>query len=335
MRPGARAFIRPGGAVSGLVSGGCLEKDLAERAHGLSAAAPARLVTYDLRDDAEIDFGLGIGCKGKLTLLIEQIDPSDRENACERLDMLWSSAEPRGAACALVLDGDAAGARLFYVEDGGVPSGPAGIVDLQLAAALRRACQEAIGAGRSRLVSVGAGAQRAFVEYLPRRPTLAIFGAGADAIPVVQRAKALGWRVTLWDQRESAIAQDGFAACDERHVVEVARMAAAAAALRAAAVLVMTHNYRADLEVLRGVASVGAPYVGLLGPRERARELRAALAQAGVQLGPIFSPAGLDLGAETPEAIALAIIAEIHAVLCGRTGGSLRHRGGPIHERTD
>ncbi len=330
MRPGARTFISAGGEVSGLVSGGCLERDLAERARALSAAEPVQLVTYDLRDDAEIDFGLGFGCKGKLTILLERIDPSDPTNVCEHLDALWHSAEPRSAVCALILDGAQLGARLWHCEDRVCR---VKIGDSPLAQVLARACVDVRSGGRSRIVSAGGG--RAFVEYLPRRTTLAIFGAGLDAVPVVLRARALGFRVTLWDQRESALAQAAFAACEERHVIAVSDMAAAAAGIAADAVLVMTHNYRADLAVLRGLAAAPPVYVGLLGPRERALELRTELGQAGVILGPLFSPAGLDLGAETPEAIAIAIIAEIHAVLCGRPGGSLRHRGGPIHERVD
>ena len=139
--------VSAGGEVSGLVSGGCLERDLAERARALSAAEPVQLVTYDLRDDAEIDFGLGFGCKGKLTILLERIDPSDPTNVCEHLDALWHSAEPRSAVCALILDGAQLGARLWHCEDRVCR---VKIGDSPLAQVLARACVDVRSGGRSR-----------------------------------------------------------------------------------------------------------------------------------------------------------------------------------------
>ncbi|WP_394832596.1 XdhC family protein [Pendulispora rubella] len=305
MRPGARAFITPRGGVVGLVSGGCLEKDLAEHARALSVDAPRRLVVYDLRDEDDIDFGLGLGCKGKLTIVIEPIDPHDPANPLERLRAFWNQRPPSPGVVVTALD------------------------EARPATALERECTEVLRAGKSRIVALDG--KRYFVEYLAPRMSLAIFGAGPDAVPVVHRAKALGWWVALWDHRESALANDGFSTCDERHLVPVAGLARAAAEARTTAALVMTHHYRADAEILRGLAGRQLPYVGLLGPRDRARALFEELAEPVLEN--LHSPAGLDVGAGTPEAIALSIIAEIHAVLHGRSGGSLRHRGGPIHDR--
>ncbi|WP_394843147.1 XdhC family protein [Pendulispora brunnea] len=305
MRPGARAFITPQGGVIGLVSGGCLEKDLAEHARALSPEVSRRLVVYDLRDDDDIDFGLGLGCKGKLSIVIERIDPHDRANPLERLLAFWNQRPPSPGVVVTALD------------------------EARSAAALEHECTEVLRSGKSRMVALEG--KRYFVEYLAPRTALAIFGGGPDAIPVVHRAKSLGWWVALWDHRESALVNEAFSACDERHLVPIAGLARAAAEARASAALVMTHHYRADVEVLRGLAGQRLPYVGLLGPRERARALFEEL--AGPVPEHLHSPAGLDVGAGTPEAIALSIVAEIHAVLHGRSGGSLRHRGGPIHDR--
>lgn len=306
MRPGARAFITPQGDVMGLVSGGCLEKDLAEHARALSLEVPRRLVVYDLRDDDDIDFGLGLGCKGKLTILLERIDPRDRANPMERLEAFWNQRPPSPGVLAAALD---------------VASEEAALAD---------ECADVLRTGKTRTVELDG--KRFFVEYLAPRTSLAIFGAGPDAVPVAHHAKALGWQVALWDHRESALASDGFSVCDERHLVPVVGLARAVAEVRASAVLVMTHHYRADLEILRGLAVRRLPYVGLLGPRARTRALLEELGGREA-LEHVHSPAGLDVGAETAEAIALSIIAEIHAVLHGRSGGSLRHRGGPIHDR--
>jgi xanthine/CO dehydrogenase XdhC/CoxF family maturation factor len=173
----------------------------------------------------------------------------------------------------------------------------------------------------------------AFIEPAPRRPTLAIFGAGPDAAPLVRLASELGVRVTLRDHREHALAQSAFAGCAERRLVPASRRTDDAAELRASAALVMTHHYEADLAILRGLAAVDLPYVGVLGPAHRGADLRRDLARAGVTLRDLHSPVGLDIGADAPEAIALSILAEILAVLHGRDGGFLRDRRGAIHER--
>jgi xanthine/CO dehydrogenase XdhC/CoxF family maturation factor len=98
----------------------------------------------------------------------------------------------------------------------------------------------------------------------------------------------------------------------------------------------MTHDYLTDLELARVLAPRSLLYLGLLGPRKRGERLLADLARHGPalsaeQLSRIRTPAGLDIGAESPEEIALSIAAEITAALSGRSGGPLRERGGPIH----
>ncbi len=102
-------------------------------------------------------------------------------------------------------------------------------------------------------------------------------------------------------------------------------------------VLVMTHHYLHDRAILAGVLASKAPYVGLLGPKRRAEDLLADLAAQGVRfddddLARLHAPAGLDLGGDGPEAIALSVVGEILAVARGRSGGWLRDRKGPIND---
>jgi xanthine/CO dehydrogenase XdhC/CoxF family maturation factor len=101
----------------------------------------------------------------------------------------------------------------------------------------------------------------------------------------------------------------------------------------------MTHNYLQDRDLLRGFLATPARYIGMLGPRLRTEKILDELATSGVTItaedrSRIYGPIGLDIGGEGPEAIALALLAEIHAVEAGRTGGMLRHRRGPIHAPT-
>jgi len=102
----------------------------------------------------------------------------------------------------------------------------------------------------------------------------------------------------------------------------------------------MNHNYPQDLAALGALLPTPIRYLGVLGPKRRTARLLADLAARGVvatdaQLARIYGPVGLDIGAETPDEVALAIVAEMKAVLAGRRGGSSRERTGTLHERTD
>jgi xanthine/CO dehydrogenase XdhC/CoxF family maturation factor len=99
----------------------------------------------------------------------------------------------------------------------------------------------------------------------------------------------------------------------------------------------MTHHFLHDLDILEFLLGTEAPYVGILGPRQRTENLLRELERRGARRDParlarLYGPLGLDIGADTPEEIALAALAEVRAVLSRRAGGSLRERTGPLHE---
>jgi xanthine dehydrogenase accessory factor len=154
----------------------------------------------------------------------------------------------------------------------------------------------------------------AFVQNVQPPIQLIIFGDGPDSSPLRSFAETLGWRVC-----ELAHAGDLhlLTSTDER-----------------TAAIVKSHNYGRDFVALRHLLQLGLRYVGLLGPRQRRDQLLNALLDAGVAVeSELFAPAGFDLGAETPEEIALAIVSEIQSVFADASGGSLRNRRAPIHER--
>jgi xanthine dehydrogenase accessory factor len=168
---------------------------------------------------------------------------------------------------------------------------------------------------------------------------LLVCGAGADAIPVVRLAAMTGWLVTVVDHRPSFAIAERFP--DAERVLrldasqEDGMLASVVRLDEFAAAVVMGHaatHDRARLHELLGVP--GLRYLGVLGPRRRTMELlEGASGVAPGELPPhVFAPVGLDIGAETPEEIALAIVSECAAVLAGRAPRSLRDRGGPIHE---
>ncbi|MEB3294210.1 MAG: XdhC family protein, partial [Synechococcales bacterium] len=167
--------------------------------------------------------------------------------------------------------------------------------------------------------------------------SLLIFGAGHDAIPLVEQAKWLGWTVTLCDHRPGYTNRDRFPGADHIIFCEPEQVAQYQLALTPqTAAVVMTHAYLRDQFLLKTLLPSVVPYIGLLGPKRRSQQILQELQQSGLfftnqQLQRLHSPIGLDLGAETPQEIALAIVAEIQAVFAQRSGGWLRDRSAPIH----
>jgi xanthine dehydrogenase accessory factor len=202
------------------------------------------------------------------------------------------------------------------------------------------AAGEQLWAGRSQVRELPGGV-RAFVEVLEPPLRLVICGAGHDAIPLVELAAGLGWKPVVVDDRERFLNAERFPSAASFVQVERPADAGAAVALdERTAVIVMSHNYLRDVHYVKGFLGTPVAYLGVLGPTARRDRLLADLARDGVEpskddLEKMHGPAGLDLGGDGPEEIAAAIVAEILAVRRGRSGGFLRDRPGPIHERSE
>jgi xanthine dehydrogenase accessory factor len=192
-----------------------------------------------------------------------------------------------------------------------------------------------------RSLATRSGAVRVFVEVIEPPHRLVVCGAGHDAIPVVASAAVLGWKVIVVDDREAFLDARRFPSAAGFVRVEHGAESARAAGLdRRTFVIVMSHNYLRDKEYLRSLVGSDVAYIGMLGPRARTDRLLSELRGEGVQpsaedLDKIHGPAGLDLGSEGPQEVAAAIVGEMLAVRNGRSGGHLRERTGPIHERTE
>ncbi|MEO5956156.1 MAG: XdhC family protein, partial [Nitrospiraceae bacterium] len=147
----------------------------------------------------------------------------------------------------------------------------------------------------------------------------------------------LGWHVTVVDPRPGHAIRTRFPLADALIVCRPEEVCERIALDRSTVAVVMTHNFLHDAELLRALVPSPLRYLGLLGPKQRAQRLLDGVREQGVVLsqshpGLIYGPMGLDIGADTPDEIALAVIAEIQAVLTGRLGGMLRTREGPLHE---
>jgi xanthine dehydrogenase accessory factor len=354
-RPGARMLLTEDGRTFGTISGGCLERDVAERAASIFGSRDARLITYDTRGDEEIVWGLGLGCNGVVRVLLESLrEGSEGERALLFVDERLRSRS-RGV-CATVVAAGAdsstdvdsqggagrsfeAGARVLF--DDKLDAVCESFVDDDFddfAARVRSDALEALAGGRSRTRIYEARGRRVEIFYdviRPPRP-LVVFGAEQDALPLVRQARAVGWRVTIVDTRARRASVERFAEADEVLLCRAEEVGAHVPLSEETAAVVMTHNFLDDVELLRALLPSPACYLGVLGPKQRTSKLLAELGagvagHGGSRLARLHGPAGVDIGAETPEEIALSIVAEIKAVCAARGGGFLRDRDAPIH----
>jgi xanthine dehydrogenase accessory factor len=339
-RPGARMLVTEDGQTTGTVSGGCLERDVMLRARRAIERGDITLATYDTTDEDDLDFGVGLGCRGVIQVLIEPLPRACEPSYLPLLDELCRRRETGVLATVWRMSGPIGaryGSRLLLGGSGRLWDD---IGDPRLAARIDEDAREALRGRRSstRTYALPGGHAEVFLELLQPPIPLVIFGGGHDVVPLVRFAGELGWHVTVVNGRPVAASRarfpsaDAVLLCRPDHVTEEVRLGGDAVAV------VMTHNYRLDLRLLEVLLPSPVRYLGVLGPKSRTERLLQELSDMGIaaseaQRRKLHAPVGLDIGADTAEEIALAIVAEIRATLAGRVGGPLRDRQTPMHER--
>lgn len=335
-RPGARLLVGAEGLRAGGVSAGCLEQDVALRAREVLAEGRPRLVEYALGTELDLLWGSGMGCEGRATLLLQPVAPrplapwipfSAQKLARRRSVALATVLATEGmSACAL-------GETFAYDEEGHglLP------MDRELSVALHHATRRALAedAVFETCVAAGSGEATFLVEALRPPFALWIYGAGETGRPLARLAQAAGWDVAVLDHRPALATAERFPGAALLRAGDPREILPRELDARCAAV-VLSHVYDRDREALAAFLASGAGYVGLMGSRGRsAKLLRELEAERGplssAQRARLHAPVGLDLGAEGPEEIALAILAEALAFLRGRSGGSLRAASGRLH----
>lgn len=296
-RPGARLLVTAEGKRVGSISGGCLEEDVMTRAARVHATGQPDAVIYDTTTENDLVWGVGLGCHGVVRVLLEKL-PTPPPWAAVLADN-FSRRQP--TALTVVHKGDAHpwGTRLAAPGDCPDPGA-------------------------------------VFVQRVPPPTALTIFGAGDDAQPLARLAKELGWHVTVADPRPAFATRTRFPDADTLTVGAADALVAAVNPGPDTLAVVMTHHYVHDVPLLRDLLARPLAYLGLLGPRKRAEKILADLADAGVAVTPeqrarLHAPVGFDIGADSPEQVALSIIAEMQASLTRRDGRPLRERTRPIH----
>jgi xanthine dehydrogenase accessory factor len=321
---GARMLITVSGKMIGMLSGGCLEQDILAHSEQVLQTQQPRLIHYDTSTEEDIRWGFGLGCDGAVKILLDVLSP-------DRFNLLDYWAEQKTGQIATIFASEIPdipiGTQLYLKDDQVFNST---VTNAELAAAIAADLQH--GKTQSKIYKIGDRDVHVLLEVIKPVTDLTIFGAGRDVLPVVQFAKALDWRVTVVDCRAQDASYDRFAQADRVILTRRDALAHTVPLAKECIAVIMTHNYYDDIAILERLLPSNPRYVGLLGSRQRSQKLMDELSPEAKPLAyQLHRPIGLDLGAETPEEIALSIVAEIQAVLHNRQAVFLKHQPGSIH----
>ena len=341
-RPGARMLVTDTGELTGAISGGCLEGDALEKALFAISRHRSMLVTYDTTDEDDARFGVQLGCNGIIQVLFEPIDPADPKNpiellktmALERQDAvlvtlfsLKHKRSPQPGTCLLLQKGEISSREIDTGDLGEILRHDALMSLSQKTSFFRHYVSPTHD-------------MTAFIEYVSPPVSVVVIGAGNDVIPLVKMADVLGWKTTVVDGRPQLARPQRFVPSCQVLISKAEKLLEQISVDDHTVVLLMTHNYNYDLAVLKALLPLRLAYIGSLGPRAKLERMLGEIREAGItvseeQLDHIYGPSGLEIGAETPEEIALSILAEIKAVLTRKAGGSLRENQHVIHARNE
>jgi len=300
-KTGAMMLFSSLGQQLGMLSGGCLESDIGKNARQVMQSGKTMLLCYDGSDEDDMSFQLGIGCGGTVYIMLQLINTEN--NYLELGHVLQALlARKSGIYQQKILDKSFQCEAKFEVNPTSLPLDKA-----QLSA-------------QKTLENI----EQWLAVPILAEPHILIAGGGLDAQPMVEIAYQLGWRISLWDPRPANARKEHFLKVN--HIIEGNEqdLKAFIASNQLDAAVVMTHNIILDAKAVYALSSSAVKYLALLGPAHRKQQvLEQANLDTAVFSFPIAGPAGLDIGAELPESIALSILSECHASLNARKGESI------------
>jgi len=312
-RPGARLLVTSDGRRIGSVSGGCLEEDILLHAGEVAAKGLPSLHVYDTTSENDLVWGSGMGCQGVVGVLLEPLlgNPpwaaalaaNFESGTPTALEIVWQAKDP-----ALLGTRLAEGVRLLKVKSA---------ADLTFN-------------------SLTPSIPSIYRQVINPPPRLYIFGAGDDARPLAGSAFALGWNVTVADPRPALVTTERFPGTTRLATAPAEGLVAQVSPGPGSLAVVMTHHFAHDRQLLGDLLEQPLRYLGMLGPKQRTARILDELGLAGSWDalpggGKLHAPAGLNLGAETPEEVALSILAEMQSALSGKDARPLRTKKGSIH----
>jgi xanthine dehydrogenase accessory factor len=306
--PGAKMLIDENGSHYGTISAGCLEEDLSHHAQEVILKCQPKTLVYDLKSQDDLSWGQGAGCNGSIKIYVEPCEwgciPQSHD---QRVWPLVEAALQLGnkvASAKSLSDNNSQRVQLFYMEDGTVFGNAESDIRNKIIPELQKFLHSE---KKTEVIQLADIESDFLLELYEPREELYIFGAGPDVEPITQRAAELDFCITIIDPRSSYCNAQRFPAADRLIIEHPDSFLQTYKIPHKSYVLVMTHSFERDQTVLRNLVPSSLKYLGVLGPRRRTERL----------LSPdplpecIHSPIGLDIGAEGPEEIAIAIMAQL------------------------
>ena len=334
-RIGARMYVSDNGNWVGGISGGCLEGDALKRAKIAILKNESSIVVYDTTEDDPHQIGVGLGCNGRIEVLFTPIDSTKENNQIEFLKRITNKREATILLQVLsVKGGDKLLRGNFYSREN-LPN-LAEVIRIPESEILQRIAT-VIHRRKSRVYVFEnkSGAQyEILVELIRPKIKLVCIGDNYDVNAFMGIANELGWEIHVAGKPRK------FSKIIHQYAQKTYSLNEAANIEfdEYTAVVMMSHDYKTDFSLLKKYLKRKIPYIGMLGPKKRFLKMQEDLNELGEtinldELPNLFAPVGIDIGAESPEEIALSVASEIIAVFRERNGGFLRQRKGSIHER--
>lgn len=334
-RIGARMLVQSSGIWMGGISGGCLEGDALKRANVAIFKKEPSIVVYDTMDDDDHQIGVGLGCNGRIEVLFMPIDPADKNNPIERLKRIQAKRTPSIFYQVIGVGSEALkNMGLFAAEEDQEEF--MATLDISKAALIEKTAivQQRRKSKVFDFITSGKEKVSILIEFLRPELKLIIVGDNYDVNAFAGIANELGWEIHVVGLQRK-LNKSIFGLSKQVFSYEAAHQLTID---EYTAVVLMSHDYKWDMQILQLLQKQNPPYIGMLGPKKRTLKMQNELQENGNDLDlenihTFFSPIGLDIGAESPEEIALSVAAEIIAHFRQRAGGFLKFREGTIHER--
>jgi xanthine/CO dehydrogenase XdhC/CoxF family maturation factor len=321
-RPGAKLLIDDEGGVLGGVSGGCLEEDVRQVGLAVIRTGQTRVLSYDTSSDDTTVFGFGLGCGGRIDVLVLPLASASAAGVFTQLEGALAQDDPLALAVCLE-EGGPGGIVLLGAR--GPIAGTLGDSAFDLAATA--AAQAALDAKRPQRQALGT--RPLFTDVLRPPPKLLVCGAGDDARPLVDLGASIGFRVYVADHRAGLLSSERFPAAHKLLKLRPQHPSDDLPTDRSTYAVVKTHAFQHDRAWVERLLAGDAAYIGVLGPRARVERILTELGVHGERR--VFGPVGLDLGADGPEQVALSVVAEVLALYSRRQPRHLRDREGALH----
>ncbi len=317
-KAGARLLARADGSAIGTLGGGCIEAEARTAAAEVLTSGTPRVLDFELTDDIAVDYGLA--CGGSERILIAPAQAA----GIEVLRAVRDAGRRRGAIVTVVQSSDGAAGRTVAVWEGGTSDRDAASLESEALTAARALISERHP--RPRIVRASSGAEY-FIEPHMDAAEVIIVGGGHVGLAVATAARFAGYRIAVIDDRAEFANAERFPDADALVVGEIEQALAAYPVGETSAVVIVTRGHKYDYQALAVAARSPAFYVGLMGSRRKVALIYRQLIDDGIppeRLRDIHAPIGLNIGAVTPEEIALSIVAEITMARLGGDGAPMK-----------